>query len=145
MAEVTVKQLAGVVGTPVERLLEQIKDAGLDIKTPDSLVSDTDKMALLGYLRGQHGKDSNVDAENKPRKIALKRKSVSEVKVSGSGRNKVSIEVRRKRTITRPVAPGADSRLIQLEHRNRPLNWRNWKNSVQIRRAVKKSVRQKES
>ncbi|MCW8852073.1 MAG: translation initiation factor IF-2 associated domain-containing protein, partial [Gammaproteobacteria bacterium] len=109
MAEVTVKQLAGVVGTPVERLLEQIKDAGLDIKTPDSLVSDTDKMTLLGYLRGQHGKDSNVDAENKPRKIALKRKSVSEVKVSGSGRNKVSIEVRRKRTITRPVAPGADA------------------------------------
>ncbi len=103
MAEVTVKQLAGVVGTPVERLLEQIKDAGLDIDQPDSLISDTDKMTLLGYLRGQHGKDSNVDAANKPKKIALKRKSVSEVKVSGSGRNKVSIEVRRKRTITRPV------------------------------------------
>jgi len=103
MAEVTVKQLAGVVGTPVERLLEQIKDAGLSIDTPESLISDTDKMTLLGYLRGQHGKDSSVDAASKPRKIALKRKSVSEVKVSGSGRNKVSIEVRRKRTITRPV------------------------------------------
>ncbi len=103
MAEVTVKQLAGVVGTPVERLLEQIKDAGLAIDSPDSLISDTDKMTLLAYLRGQHGKDSSVDAATKPRKIALKRKSVSEVKVSGSGRNKVSIEVRRKRTITRPV------------------------------------------
>ena len=33
MAEVTVKQLAGVVGTPVERLLEQIKSAGLAIRT----------------------------------------------------------------------------------------------------------------
>lgn len=107
MAEVTVKQLASVVGTPVERLLEQIKDAGLDITTPESMISDTDKMTLLGYLRGQHGKDSNVDAESKPRKIALKRKSVSEVKVSGSGRNKVSIEVRRKRTITRPAEPDA--------------------------------------
>jgi translation initiation factor IF-2 len=104
MAEVTVKQLAGVVGTPVERLLEQIKDAGLDLDTPESLISDADKMTLLGYLRGQHGKDSNVDAASKPRKIALKRKSVSEVKVSGSGRNKVSVEVRRKRVITRPVA-----------------------------------------
>lgn len=103
MAEVTVKQLAGVVGTPVERLLEQIKDAGLAIDAPDALISDTDKMTLLGYLRGQHGKDSSVDTDSKPRKIALKRKSVSEVKVSGSGRNKVSIEVRRKRTITRPV------------------------------------------
>jgi len=103
MAEVTVKQLAGVVGTPVERLLEQIKDAGLAIDKPESLISDSDKMTLLGYLRGQHGKDSSVGAVSKPSKIALKRKSVSEVKVSGSGRNKVSIEVRRKRTISRPV------------------------------------------
>ncbi|MBE9567445.1 MAG: translation initiation factor IF-2, partial [Proteobacteria bacterium] len=109
MAEVTVKQLAGVVGTPVERLLEQIKDAGLALDTPESLISDADKMTLLGFLRGQHGKDSSVDAAKKPAKIALKRKSVSEVKVSGSGRNKVSIEVRRKRTITRPVAPEADA------------------------------------
>ena len=105
MAEVTVKQLAGVVGTPVERLLEQIKDAGLAINSPDALISDSDKMTLLAYLRGQHGKDSSVDTAAKPRKIALKRKSVSEVKVAGSGRNKVSIEVRRKRTITRPVEP----------------------------------------
>ncbi len=102
MAEVTVKQLAGVVGTPVERLLEQIKDAGLDINTPDALISDTDKMTLLGFLRGQHGKDSDVDSANKPRKIALKRKSVSEVKVGAAGKKTVSIEVRRKRTITKP-------------------------------------------
>lgn len=102
MTEVTVKQLAGVVGTPVERLLEQIKDAGLDINSPDSLVSDSDKRTLLGYLRAQHGKDSNVDVATKPRRIALKRKSVSEVKVGASGRKTVSVEVRRKRTVARP-------------------------------------------
>jgi translation initiation factor IF-2 len=105
MAEVTVKQLASAVGTPVERLLEQIKDAGLAIDTPDSLISDADKMTLLGFLRGQHGKDSSVDAGSKPRRIALKRKSVSEVKVRGSGKSTVSIEVRRKRSISRPVVP----------------------------------------
>ena len=103
MAEVTVKQLAGVVGTPVERLLEQIKDAGLDIDSPDSLVSDTDKMTLLAFLRGRHGKDSNIESDEKPRKIALKRKSVSAVKAPGSGKGSVSIEVRRKRSISRPV------------------------------------------
>jgi len=103
MAEVTVKQLAGVVGTPVERLLEQIKDAGLAIDAPDSLISDTDKMTLLGYLRGQHGKDSDVGSDNKPKKIALKRKSVSAVKATGSGRGGATIEVRRKRSISRPV------------------------------------------
>jgi translation initiation factor IF-2 len=103
MAEVTVKQLAGVVGTPVERLLEQIKDAGLGIDSPDALISDADKMTLLGFLRGQHGKDSSVDSDNKSRKIVLKRKSVSAVKVAGSGKKTVSIEVRRKRSVTRPV------------------------------------------
>ena len=103
MAEVTVKQLASAVGTPVERLLEQIKDAGLAIDAPDSLISDADKMTLLGFLRGQHGKASSVDADGKPHKIALKRKSVSEVKVRGTGKSTVSVEVRRKRMITRPV------------------------------------------
>ncbi len=109
MAEVTVKQLAGVVGTPVERLLEQIKDAGLDIDKPDSLISDTDKMTLLGFLRGRHGKDSNIESEDKPRKIALKRKSVSAVKTAGTGKGSVSVEVRRKRSITRPVVQEADA------------------------------------
>jgi translation initiation factor IF-2 len=104
MAEVTVKQLASVVGAPVERLLEQIKDAGLaEITASDSLISDKDKMHLLSYLRGQHGKDSSVGSAEKPRKIALKRKSVSELKVSGSGQKTVSVEVRRKRNISRPV------------------------------------------
>ena len=55
MAEVTVKQLADVVGTPVERLLEQIKDAGLAADNADARISDEDKMQLLSYLRSQHG------------------------------------------------------------------------------------------
>ena len=40
MAEITVKQLAGVVGAPVERLLEQIKDAGLTASSEADLISD---------------------------------------------------------------------------------------------------------
>lgn len=109
MAEVTVKQLASVVGTTVERLLEQIKDAGLNITAPDSLISDQDKMRLLAHLRGQHGKDSSASDDTKPRKIALKRKSVSELKVAGSGKNTVSVEVRRKRTILRPTEETAEA------------------------------------
>ncbi|MFC1589464.1 translation initiation factor IF-2 [Pseudomonadota bacterium] len=103
MAEVTVKQLADVVGTPVERLLDQIKEAGLKADSADALVSDQDKLQLLDYLRGQHGK-SAVGGEDKPRKITLKRKSVTELKASsGASRGRtVAIEVRKKRTITRP-------------------------------------------
>ncbi|HHO59423.1 MAG TPA: translation initiation factor IF-2, partial [Thiotrichales bacterium] len=112
MAEVTVKQLASVVGTPVERLLEQIKDAGLSADNPDSLISDEDKMQLLAHLRGLHGKGGT---EAKAKKIALKRKSVSELKVgSGSGKT-VAVEVRRKRTITRPVETAMDDAATSTE------------------------------
>ena len=50
MSNVTVKQLAEVVGAPVERLLEQLKEAGLVAENADSLISDEDKLKLLGYL-----------------------------------------------------------------------------------------------
>lgn len=104
MAEVTVKQLADVVGTPVERLLEQIKEAGLKADNADAMISDQDKLQLLDYLRGQHGRGTTVSTE-RPSKITLKRKSVSELKASGgASRGKtVAIEVRRKRTIAKPV------------------------------------------
>ncbi|MDH5611608.1 MAG: translation initiation factor IF-2 [Gammaproteobacteria bacterium] len=103
MAEVTVKQLASAVGTPVERLLDQIKEAGLKADSADALISDQDKLQLLDYLRGQHGKGA-ASGEEKPRKITLKRKSVTELKTSsGPGRGRtVAIEVRKKRTITKP-------------------------------------------
>ena len=103
MAEVTVKQLADVVGTPVERLLDQIKEAGLTADSAEALISDQDKLQLLDYLRGQHGKGA-ASGEDKPRKITLKRKSVTELKASsGAGRGRtVAIEVRKKRTIVKP-------------------------------------------
>ncbi len=112
MAEVTVKQLAEVVGTPVERLLEQIKDAGLSADTADARISDQDKMQLLSYLRDQHGKrKSTMTAADKPAgKITLKRRSVSELKVGGGtggrGGKTVAIEVRKKRSLSRqPLTP----------------------------------------
>ena len=109
MADVTVKQLADVVGTPVERLLEQIKDAGLAADNADARISDEDKMQLLSYLRGQHGKRKpGIATADKPAgKITLKRRSVSELKVRGgagaSSKGKtVAIEVRKKRSLGRP-------------------------------------------
>jgi len=128
MAEVTVKQLADVVGTPVERLLEQIKDAGLAADNADARISDEDKMQLLSYLRSQHGKrKASISTSEKPAgKITLKRRSVSELKVGGStsGRGKtVAIEVRKKRSLARqePTAeqkaqmPETPEALEQLE------------------------------
>ena len=117
MAEVTVKQLADVVGTPVERLLEQIKDAGLAADSADARISDEDKMQLLSYLRSQHGKrkPSIATSDKAAGKITLKRRSVSELKVrsgtSAGGKGKtVAIEVRKKRTLGAPQPSPAAQR-----------------------------------
>ena len=95
MAEVTVAQLAEVVGIPVEKLLQQMKDAGLGHGDAGQQVSDEEKQTLLAHLKQSHGA-----GEAEPKKITLRRKSVSTLKVSGTqGRSKtVNVEVRKKRT-----------------------------------------------
>ena len=103
MAEVTVSQLADTVGAPVERLLKQMKEAGLAHSRADQRVSDDDKQTLLAYLKTAHG-DAPGAA---PQQITLKRKTVSTLKVGGQGPGKkvVSVEVRKKRTFV-ATAPG---------------------------------------
>ena len=94
MAEVTVSDLAKSVGASVERLLGQMKDAGLKQTSADDVVSDEEKKALLASLKASHGEETDA-----PRKITLKRKTTSTLKVgSGSGRKTVNVEVRKKRT-----------------------------------------------
>ena len=46
MAEVTVKQLADTVGAPVERLLKQMQEAGLDHKSEGDAVTEEQKQEL---------------------------------------------------------------------------------------------------
>jgi len=95
MSEVTVKQLADVVGAPVERLLKQMKEAGLPQTSAEQAVSNDEKQALLGFLKRSHG-----ESEGQPKKITLQRKTISTLKAGGSGtRGKtVNVEVRKKRT-----------------------------------------------
>ncbi|WP_415890107.1 translation initiation factor IF-2 [Neptuniibacter sp. SY11_33] len=108
MAEVTVKQLAEMVGVSVERLLEQMQEAGISGKNEKAEVSETERQSLLNHLKRSHGEDAD-DAE--PKKITLKRKTTSTLKVSGaSGKKKtVNVEVRKKRTyVKRSEVEGAE-------------------------------------
>lgn len=51
MTQVTVKELAQVVDTPVERLLLQMRDAGLPHTSAEQVVTDSEKQALLTHLK----------------------------------------------------------------------------------------------
>lgn len=92
MAELTVTELAKVVDAPVERLLRQMRAAGLPHESAEQLVNDEDKQKLLVYLKSLHGEEAR-----EPRKITLRRKTVSTLKV-GTSKRTVNVEVRKKRT-----------------------------------------------
>ena len=108
MSDVTVKQLADDVGIPVQLLLAQLEQAGLKQSGADDNISEAEKLKLLTHLRESHGKGA-AQGEG-PRKITLKRKTVSELRQPGAatrtlgrgasvrGGKTVSVEVRKKRT-----------------------------------------------
>ena len=79
MNEVTVKQLANMVGIPVARLLAQLTDAGIRVGDENATVSEKEKMQLLAYLRRSHGKAESVSGGG-PSRVTLKRKTVRELR-----------------------------------------------------------------
>ena len=100
MADVTVAQFAEVLKVPVEKLLTQLDDAGIKVSGSEDTISDDAKLELLKHLRRSHGQEGSAAAAAAPRRITLKRKSQSELRLSGAqGRSRtVNVEVRRKRT-----------------------------------------------
>ncbi len=100
MTDVTVKQFATVVGIPVDRLLEQFTEAGIAVIGADATITEKQKVDLLTHLRKSHG-SRVAQGVAEPKKITLKRKTHSEIKMTGgmAGQVKtVSIEVRKRRT-----------------------------------------------
>ncbi|MCF8006511.1 MAG: translation initiation factor IF-2 [Methylovulum sp.] len=100
MSDKTVRQLAEVVKIPLERLLEQLKEAGLSASSADDIISEDEKMQLLGHLRKRRGKAED-EAGSAPRRVTLERRKVMEIKqaaVSGTSAKTISVEVRKKKT-----------------------------------------------
>ena len=116
MSEVTVGSLAKIVGLPVDKLLKQLADAGMQFSGPDQVVSSTEKIKLLGFLRRSHGKtEKPAEAAAAPKKITIARRKTEELTVASSGKSKttVAVEVRQKRTYVKRdevAAPVSDER-----------------------------------
>ncbi len=117
MSDKTVRQLAEVVGIPLEKLMEQLKDANLSVNSPDDVMSDDEKMILLAHLRKRHGKESTEDG-SAPKRVTLKRRRVSELKQArtpGETGKTISIEVRKKRTYVKRSEISESEKQKELE------------------------------
>jgi len=121
MTQVTVKQLADEVKTPVERLLQQMREAGLPHTAAEEHVTDSEKQSLLTHLKSSH--KAKVE---EPRKITLQRKTTSTLRVAGS--KSISVEVRKKKVFVQ-----RSPEEIEAER----------KRELEERRAVENAARQK--
>ncbi|MEZ9862618.1 translation initiation factor IF-2 [Vibrio breoganii] len=109
MTQLTVKALSEEIGTPVERLIEQLEDAGLKKNSSDN-VTDEEKQALLTHLKKEHG---DTSGESEPTRLTLQRKKRSTLSVAaGGGKSKdVTVEVRKKRTYVKRSSVDEQARL----------------------------------
>ena len=55
MADVTVAQFAEVLKVPVDRLLQQLDQAGIKVDSAEDMISEDAKLELLTHLRRSHG------------------------------------------------------------------------------------------
>ncbi len=112
--QTTIRTLAELVNTPVEKLLKQLAEAGMNFSGPDQTVTSAEKLKLLGFLKRSHGKGETAAEESAgPKKITLNRNRKQEITVGGGkNRQTVDVVVRKKVTLVKPQdgrpAPGSD-------------------------------------
>ncbi|KPQ22969.1 MAG: translation initiation factor IF-2 [Halomonas sp. HL-48] len=94
MSDMTVKDFAVKVGRDVPRLLEQMKEAGLQHASENDAVSEEDKRKLLNFLKKSHGGD---EVEPSKDRITLTRKTRSRIKTGERGKT-IDVQVRKKKT-----------------------------------------------
>ncbi len=122
MAKVNVAQFATELKLPVEKLVEQLKSAGVKkALSEETALTEGDKTKLLEYLRKAHG------ATEKKKRITLTRRQTSEIrKTDGRGPARtIQVEVRKKRVLVKrdaaaeteekAAAPAAEKATVDAE------------------------------
>ena len=96
MSSITVAQFAIELKMPSNTLLEQLREAGVNLTSVDASVTEGDKAKLLESLRRSHGATEGT-------KITLTRRKTSEIRqADGAGRSRtIQVEVRKKRTFVK--------------------------------------------
>jgi len=117
MSSTNVSRFAAELKMPAEVLLEQLRAAGVNKKSPDDPLTETDKEQLLAALRRAHGGE---DASKK--KITLTRKQTSEIKqADGTGKARtIQVEVRKKRVFVKrdpseAIAEGQPGAVVEID------------------------------
>lgn len=112
MADITVEQLAKMVGIPPEQLLLRLKSAGIEVQNSSQLITDEQKHLLLGYLKSTH---TGVQESVAPVAFTLKRKKTSEA--AAPARNIISVTVRKRRAYDIDKELAEEKRRVEEEEK----------------------------
>ena len=106
--QTTIRTLAELVNTPVEKLLKQLAEAGMTFSGPDQTVTSAEKLKLLGFLKRSHGKgETATEDPAASKKITLNRNRKQEITVGGGkNRQTVDVVVRKKVTLVKQDGSG---------------------------------------
>ncbi len=113
MSQVTIESFSKQIGISEEKLLDQLKQAGISGKTKTDLLEDDEKITLLQYLKG-----GGADRQASRGRISLKRKTTDEIKQTtrtGAART-VHVEVKKRRTfVKRSVLEAEQAEIVAKE------------------------------
>lgn len=90
-SDVTVEKLAEQNGVSLERLMDQLKRAGVNVTAKTDIITDTDREKLLSLLKADQNKGADVGKKT----ISLKRTSTTVIK----GKNSTVNVVNKKRRV----------------------------------------------
>lgn len=120
MSEVKIKEFAAQIGLPVERLLDQLTNAGIKGKTQaDSLADDEKKTFLLHLQKASANKKPSISLSRKPTSS-----SIRQTTRTGAAKS-VNVEVRKKRRIISQVSQAdktEELERLQAEKKQREQN-----------------------
>ncbi|NOQ62992.1 MAG: translation initiation factor IF-2 [Methyloprofundus sp.] len=145
MSDKTVQDLAGVVGIPLERLLEQMKEAGISAHAASDVINEDEKMKLLAHLRKRHGKDEADEAVS-TKKITLKRRTVTTLKqgtTPGKDTKTINIQVNKKKTYIKREEAMTDEERAESEAAKKDLDERAAKQAAEEQLHRDKAAREK--
>lgn len=103
MSDMTVQSFAKVVGIPLDRLLVQLKEAGISVASAEIVITEEQKLTLLDYLRKRHG-NTEENTVGLPKRVTLKRKTITKLsqgQISGKMAKTIKIETRKQKTYIR--------------------------------------------
>ena len=146
MSDKTVQELAGVVGIPLERLLEQMQEAGISAHVAGDAVNEEDKIKLLAHLRKRHGKDEPGEAGGVAKKVTLKRRTVTSLKqgtTPGKDTKTINIQVNKKKTYIKREDAISDEEREELEKVKKDLDARAEKQAAEEQLHRDKAAREK--